>query len=142
MNNNSIKDIYELSVVFQLMSAEKKKRNYTNSEAIFESLRSLLSDGTIEEKRELLGIDPFIDYNIFIKEFTYYDIEENLKVFDEAIPRLKDRKLRSKKYLLESMAIDYYEDLEIAFVSARLRRKYFYGETVNKMMSFYRNEFK
>lgn len=130
-----------MSAGCQLLVREKEGIYYTDNEAIFESIRTLLSEGMLYQKRNILGENPFIDYNIFSKKFTYYDIRENLEVFDEAIPERKSQKLSEKISLLEEMAIDYHEDLEILFVAARLRRKYFSKkEEVNQMMSFYRNE--
>lgn len=140
-NVDLVKDVYQMSAGFQLLAREKEGIYYTDNEAIFESIRTLLSEGMLYQKRNILGENPFIDYNIFSKKFTYYDIRENLEVFDEAIPERKSQKLSEKISLLEEMAIDYHEDLEVAFVAARLRRKYFSKkEEVNQMMSFYRNE--
>lgn len=140
-NVDLVKDVYQMSAGFQLLAREKEGIYYTDNEAIFESIRTLLSEGMLYQKRNILGENPFIDYNIFSKKFTYYDIRENLEVFDEAIPERKSQKLSEKISLLEEMAIDYHEDLEILFVAARLRRKYFSKkEEVNQMMSFYRNE--
>lgn len=139
-NVDLVKDVYQMSAGFQLLAREKEGIYYTDNEAIFESIRTLLSEGMLYQKRNILGENPFIDYNIFSKKFTYYDIREDLEVFDEAIPERKSQKLSEKISLLEEMAIDYHEDLEILFVAARLRRKYFSGDDVEDMMSFYRNE--
>lgn len=143
MNNdiNLFRDIYELSVGLQPMIEEKSKRYVKDDELIFRSLRILLASGTDEEKKKILGEDPNIDYNILKNKFTYLDIEDNLEIFDEAIPGMKDEVLSEKVSFLEKLVCSRSVPIESSFTAVKLIKKYFSDKKeVEQMMGFYRNE--
>lgn len=110
-------------------------------ELIYRTVRLLLTKGTVEEKSKILGEDPNIDYNILKNKFTYLDIKDNLEIFDEAVPGMKNEVLSEKISFLEKLVNSRSIPIESSFTAVRLIKKYFSEkEEVNNMMSFYRNE--